>query len=145
MDQRADRAVTKAKQGSADTNGRRPANPLAAHSRVAASFLALVAAALVVESLRTPVKSGLPSVALDWTFGLAVIRAGVAFAILAALVVFLARGWSGLWPSRISTTGIDYTELADGSREVKEASATIWETLREMVEIAKTQEQERHV
>ncbi len=78
------------------------------HSRKMAFGLVVLAVGLLVGSLDYGVREGLPSVALDWLFGLQVIRAALAFAIIAALVLLIVRGWGGLWPERFLTTGYEY-------------------------------------
>jgi len=105
--------------------GKVPRDLLREHSEDVASILFLLAVALLIASLLTGVSKNLPSIALGWTFGIAVIRAGVVFAVVAALTVFLVRGWGGLWPQRISTTGIDFQQLAEGSDSLEHAVRTM--------------------
>jgi hypothetical protein len=88
------------------------------HSEDITGVLMLVALSLLAASIATSVKGGLPDVALGWTFGLVILRAGVVFAVVAVIVMFLARGWGGLWPARISTTGVDYQQLGEASQEL---------------------------
>lgn len=78
------------------------------HSKKMAFGLFVLAACLLVGSLDYGVREGLPSVALDWLFGLQVIRAGLAFAIIAVVVLLIVRGWGGMWPENFLTTGVGY-------------------------------------
>jgi hypothetical protein len=71
-----------------------------------------VAVVLLVASMRSAhVKSGLPDVAFGWEFGLDVIRAAIVFAVVASILMVLVRGWGGIWPQRISSSGFEYEEL----------------------------------
>jgi hypothetical protein len=108
---------------------------LAEHGRWVAIPLVVVAAVLVVASFRTGVRTDLPGIALDWKLGLVLVRAALAFAVVAFVVMFLVRGWGGMWPRRISTSGVDFDELAEGSRDVTEAAEEMLEVLRELVRL----------
>jgi hypothetical protein len=103
---------------------------LRTHSKKVASLLALLALGLFVASFALGARRGLPTIAFDWLFGLQVVRAAVAFAIIAVLGVVIIRGWGGLWPQRITTTGI---EFATGEREITEGTADVLQTLRDLV------------
>ncbi len=78
------------------------------HSKRVALALVVLAVGLLVGSLDYGVREGLPSIALDWLFGLQVIRAALAFAIIAVLVLLIIRGWEGMWPESFLTTGVGY-------------------------------------
>jgi len=90
----------------AEPDGRR--DLMRVHSKKLTIALAAVAVALLIGSLDYGVREGLPSVALDWLFGLQLIRAAVAFVIVAIIIMLLLRGWGGLWPERILTTGLEF-------------------------------------
>jgi hypothetical protein len=96
---------------------REPRDYLHLHSRKAVALLAIVAIVLLVASMRSAhAKSGLPEIAFGWEFGLDVIRAAIVFAVVASILMVLVRGWGGIWPQRISTSGIDYPQLAEANR-----------------------------
>jgi hypothetical protein len=78
------------------------------HSKKMAFGLVVLAVGLLVGSFDYGVREGLPSVALDWLFGLQIIRAALAFAIIAVLVLLIVRGWGGMWPESFLTTGVGY-------------------------------------
>jgi hypothetical protein len=94
---------------------------------IAAITLTLVAAVLVVASVEAGVSAGLPSAAFGWKLGIEIVRAAVAFAIVAVVVIVLVRGWGGHWPQRISTTSIDWGELADAIEDRRQAGDTVEE------------------
>jgi hypothetical protein len=79
------------------------------HSKKMAFGLMVLAVGLLVGSLDYGVRAGLPSIALDWLFGLQVIRAALAFAIIGVLLLLIVRGWGGMWPDSFLTTGIGYS------------------------------------
>lgn len=108
---------------------------LETHGRPVAVLLAVAAIGLTAASFATGVSDGLPSIALNWTFGLHVIRAAEVFAIVVLVVMLIVRGWGGRWPSRVSTSGIDFAELAEGSKEVSLAVSSILEILPELVRL----------
>jgi len=98
---------------------REPRDYLHLHSRKAVALLAIVAIVLLVASMRSAhTQSGLPEIAFGWEFGLDVIRAGIVFAIVASILMVLVRGWGGIWPQRISTSGFDYPQLAEATRDL---------------------------
>ena len=105
------------------------ADPLVRYPRTAATLVAIVAAGLIVASLLSDTERGLPTLAFDWQFGLDLIRAGVAFVIIALLLILVIRGWHGVWPQRFSHEGLDYSDALKGSAEqqigLKEASELI--------------------
>lgn len=95
-----------------------PADPLARHPRISAGLLGALAVGVLVASLLGEDERGLPTVALGWRLGLVLIRAAVAFAIVAVVVLLIVRGWSGLWPQRVSRDGLDYPDAStDASRQ----------------------------
>lgn len=108
---------------------------LATYGRVVAASLALVAIGLTVGSIGSGVDDGLPSIALNWRFGLDIIRAAEIFAIIAVVVMLIVRGWGGMWPRRVSTSGIDFAEVAEGSKEITEAVGTVLQVLPELVRL----------
>jgi hypothetical protein len=99
--------------GTGETKGSDRRDLVRKHSKKMASGLAVLAVGLLVGSLAYGVRAGLPSVALDWLFGLQLIRAALAFAIVAGLVLLIVRGWGGLWPERFLTTGYEYPAEQD--------------------------------
>jgi hypothetical protein len=103
------------------------------HSKKMAFGLAALAIALIVGSLSYGVRGGLPSVALDWMFGLQLIRAAVAFVIIAVLLMLIVRGWGGLWPERILTTGVEFPAAEqDVERGIAESARLSGALLREI-------------
>ena len=78
------------------------------HSKKIAFGLMVLALGLLVGSLDYGVREGLPSIALDWLFGLQIIRAALAFVIVAFLLLLIVRGWGGMWPDSFLTTGVGY-------------------------------------
>lgn len=94
--------------------------------------LSLIAIGLLVASLTTGVRHGLPGVALSWLLGLQLIRAALAFGLIAAIVMLLIRGAGGLWPQRVSTSGFDFPSLVEGSREIERGSALAIQALRQL-------------
>lgn len=87
-----------------------PADPLARHPKLSACLLLVLALGTFVASMLGEVDPGLPPAALGWRFGLVLVRAAVAFAIIAVLALLVVRGWSGLWPRRLSRDGLDYPD-----------------------------------
>ncbi len=110
-----------------------PPDFLTQHSRIVAALLGVTAVVLMLVSASKGVRHDLPGPAFDWSLGLVVLRASVTFAILAALVVVLVRGWGGIWPQRISTTGADYDkqQLEQGSEDVGAGASAILAALRD--------------
>ena len=108
---------------------------LETHGRPVAILLTAAAIGLTAASFATDISDGLPSIALDWTFGLHVIRAAEIFAIVALVVMLIVRGWGGRWPSRVSTSGIDFADLAEGSKQISLAVSSILEILPELVRL----------
>lgn len=113
------------------------------HSRKVAIALIVLAVGLFVGSLDYGVREGLPSVALDWLFGLQVLRAALAFVIIAVLGMLIVRGWGGLWPERILTTGVEFPaaekELERGVAETANISLALLREIKAM-ERAETRE-----
>jgi hypothetical protein len=109
------------------------------HSKKMAFGLVVLAVGLLVGSLGYGVREGLPSIALDWLFGLQIIRAALAFAIIAVLVLLIVRGWGGMWPESFLTTGVGYPpaekDVAQGTAmsaaAYKEIAALLTAELRE--------------
>jgi uncharacterized membrane-anchored protein len=87
------------------------------YSREAAFILLVVAVLLFALSTLAGETVHLPSIALGWRLGLEIVRAAFAFAIVAAVVMVVVRGFGGMWPSGFSTTGLSY-EQADAVREL---------------------------
>jgi hypothetical protein len=100
------------------------------HSKKVASALIVLAIGLLVGSLDYGVREGLPSVALDWLFGLQIIRAAVAFVIIAVLLMLILRGWGGLWPERILTTGVEFPAA---ERDVEQGASESVKLSRELL------------
>jgi hypothetical protein len=133
-------------EGSAETAGPPPANKsgdsfettvrrdlMRVHSKKLALGLIVLAVALLVGSLAYGVREGLPSVALDWLFGLQLLRAAVAFVVVAVLVMLILRGWGGLWPERILTTGVEFPAAEkDVERGLAESAKISLALLREI-------------
>jgi hypothetical protein len=113
----ADRETGKRSRGQAD--------PMRAHGKVIAALLLLVAIGLAVGSFLTGTHEHLPSVALKWVFGLQLLRAGLAFAIIATLVALLVRGSAGIWPVRAGSSGLEWKieEVARRASEVAKLAA----------------------
>jgi len=110
------------------------------HSRKAVAFLGIVAIVLLVASMRSAhTKSGLPEIAFGWEFGLDVIRAAIVFAVVASILMVLVRGWGGIWPQRISTSGLDYPQLTEAARILgrEEARMSVLEAELKAVQQAK--------
>jgi hypothetical protein len=101
-------------------------DPLTRYPRTAALLVGLMAAGLFAASLLGDTEPGLPTLAFDWQFGLDLIRAAVAFVIVALILLLVIRGWNGVWPQRFSHEGLDYSDALKGSAEqqigLKEAS-----------------------
>lgn len=95
------------------------------HHRIVAVALAILAAALLFASIEAGVSGGLPTAAFGWRLGIEVIRAAVAFGIIAVVAIVIIRGWGGLWPKSISTTSIDWEELSQGTTEYAQARGTV--------------------
>lgn len=107
-------------------------------SRETAASLAFVAIVVFVASLATGVHKGLPTLAFQWKFGLVLVRAAVAYAIFVVVFIFLARGWAGSWPQRVSTTSIDWEQVAEGSDRLRHGMREINE-----LELAVAREREQ--
>jgi len=96
--------------------------------------LILLAAGTAVASSYGGIRHGLPTLAFDWAAGLFVLRAGVVFAILAALSIFLARAWGGYWPNQISTTGMGFPDdVQEGADDINAGSTEAMQALREFI------------
>lgn len=108
---------------------------LATYGKPVAIGLALVAVGLTVVSFTTGISEGLPAIALNWRLGLDAIRAAEIFAIVAVVVMVIVRGWGGMWPTRVSTSGIDFAGVAEGSKEISYAVSSVLEVLPEMVRL----------
>jgi hypothetical protein len=78
------------------------------YSRLAVAMLVLVAAIILYASLNSSSTKGLPGIAFGWKFGLGIIRAAIVFGVVALVAMVLIRGWGGLWPQSVSTTGLTY-------------------------------------
>jgi hypothetical protein len=105
-----------------------------------ASLLFVLAIALLVGSLAYGVRDGLPSIALDWLFGLQLIRAALAFAIIAVLITVIVRGWGGLWPTSFLTTGFGYPAEQEVEGGVASSTAIALEVRREIQDAIRTLE-----
>lgn len=103
------------------------------HSKPVVSVMLVVAAGLLAASFTQGVNEGLPSVALDWLFGLRLLRALGAFAILAILAMVLIRGWGGLWPQRISASSVDFPAIEqEVTKNANEVSLAVRALIREV-------------
>lgn len=91
---------------------------LAEHSVRVAVVLIVCALGLFISSFAAGNPIKLPGIALGWGFGLEVVRAALALAILAVIIMVIVRGWGGMWPSGISTQGIDYKEISQTTAEL---------------------------
>jgi hypothetical protein len=100
------------------------------HSHAVASVFGAVAIGIFIASFAVGLKSGLPADAFDWTFGLRVLRAGVAVAIVWALGVILIRGCSGVWPSKVSTSGVEFEKLEMATNELEKGAQIALEVTR---------------
>jgi hypothetical protein len=107
---------------------------LKAHSRIATIAFALALIGLVVGSLVVGVSRHLPGVALGWVFGLQLLRAAVALAIVVALGMFLARAWTGRWPSTLSTTGVEFDALEQATQDLERGARLAMEITRALLE-----------
>lgn len=105
------------------------------NSKLAAAAMGLLAIALLAASIAAASPKELPEVAFGWGFGLVIFRAAAAFAVIAILAMVLIRGWGGLWPQGISTTGIDYAGLAEGSKELGQGEAKVRNLIAELQEV----------
>jgi hypothetical protein len=94
------------------------------HSKLIAGMFLVVVVAMLVVSFTQGIDEGLPSVALDWNFGLKLLRGLGAFGLVAIVAMILVRGWGGMWPQRITSGGVEFPELeqevADDASEVSE-------------------------
>jgi hypothetical protein len=108
------------------------------HSRKVAFGLAVLAVGLLVGSLDYGVREGLPSIALDWLFGLQVVRAALVFAIVAVLLMLIVRGWGGMWPESFLTTGLGYP----AEKSVESGIAATTATSRELAALLTAEMQE---
>jgi len=105
---------------------------LRAYSKPAAVVLALLGIAMFYASFSDGLHNGLPTAAFDWVFGIQVVRAAVAFAIIAALIVLILRGWGGLWPRGASTTGFEYP---DAEQDILQGTADATQISRELLRL----------
>jgi len=80
-------------------------------SREIAFGLVLLAGVLFVLSIGATETSQLPEIAFGWKLGLDILRAAIVFGALAALIMVLVRGFGGMWPSKLSTSGLDYDQI----------------------------------
>jgi hypothetical protein len=112
------------------------------HSKKMALVLIAIAIGLLVGSLDYGVRAGLPSVALDWLFGLQIIRAAVAFVIIAILLMLLLRGWGGLWPERILTTGVEFPTAEKDIEQGAAESARLFRALLSEIKSMTTESRE---
>jgi hypothetical protein len=108
-----------------------PRDLLQVHRRKSAAALLILAVAIFSGSFAYGKVDGLPSTSFDWLFGLQVIRAGVAFAVIAVLIAVIARGWGGLWPRRVGTTGLEFPEA---THEVATQSRQIAQIVRALID-----------
>lgn len=69
----------------------------------------------------------MPSIALGSSLVLALERAALVGALLGLMGIFLLRGWSGYFPSKVSTTGAEYAAVAEASRSDTAASVAVRE------------------
>lgn len=100
------------------------------HSKKMTVILLALGVAAFAASFSTGVHGGLPSAALDWVFGLQLLRAAIAFAIVAALIILIVRGWGGLWPQRITTTSLEFPEAEE---DVVEGTVEAGQIMRELL------------
>jgi hypothetical protein len=110
---------------------------MAEHPAWAAIALGALAVALVVFSIKAGVSGNLPTIAGGWKLGVEILRAAIAFGVIAVLLIVLIRGWGGHWPKRISTTSIDWGDLAEGIQERKDASDIVDEVEAELQAVQK--------
>jgi hypothetical protein len=108
---------------------------LAEHSRLAASALGVAAAGIFFASFSTGLGTHLPADAFEWEFGLQLLRGAVAVAIVWALLFVLIRGWGGRWPSRISTSGVEFDDLGRATEELGEGARLALEVVRGLTEM----------
>jgi hypothetical protein len=66
----------------------------------------------------------LPAVALDSRLVLALERTAIVGGLVAATGIFILRGWSGYFPSKVSTTGAEYAECSVLSEFARGDAAT---------------------
>jgi hypothetical protein len=112
-----------------DDEGEATADPLTRFPRVSATLVGLLATGLLVASLLGDTQRGLPTLAFEWQFGLDLVRAALAFVIIASILLLVIRGWHGVWPQRFSHEGLDYSDALKGGelqrRGLKEASELV--------------------
>jgi uncharacterized membrane protein len=108
---------------------------LAERAAYAAALLGIVAAGLIVASIKAGVTGNLPTIAGGWKLGVELLRAAIAFAVIAVLLIVLVRGWGGHWPQRISTTGIDWGDLTEAIEERRQARDTVHEVEAELTQM----------
>jgi hypothetical protein len=90
-------------------------DPLTRYPRTSAILVGLMALGLFGASLVGDTEHGLPTLAFDWQLGLDLVRAAVAFVIIALVLLLVIRGWHGVWPQRFSHEGLDYSDAFKGS------------------------------
>lgn len=100
------------------------------HSHIGVIALGAIAVAIFIASFVTGLQTGLPADAFEWTFGLRILRAAVAVAIVWALAVVLIRGWGGVWPSKVSTSGVEFEKLEMASDQLREGAQIALEVTR---------------
>jgi hypothetical protein len=98
-----------------DANPDEVADPLTRYPRTSAVLVGLMALGLLAASLLGDTEHGLPTLAFEWQFGLDLVRAAVAFVIIALVLLLVIRGWNGVWPQRFSHEGLDYSDALKGS------------------------------
>ena len=91
------------------------ADPLTRYPRTSAVLVAVVAVGLFAASLFGDTEHGLPTLAFEWQFGLDLVRAAVAFVVIALILLLVIRGWNGVWPQRFSHEGLDYSDALKGN------------------------------
>jgi hypothetical protein len=87
------------------------------HSKKAVVVGLVLATVLFVLSEHAGTVTHLPTIAFGWKLELEIIRAAIAFGVVAVVLSILVRGWGGLWPYKFSTSGLDY-EISQGAAEL---------------------------
>lgn len=112
-----------------DSDGR---DLLVEHSRAVVFGLCAVAVVLLALSVKSQEAIQLPSLAFGWKLGLDITRAAVVLGVVAILAMVLIRGYGGLWPYKVSTTGFDYEKIASAATQLSDLLARLDDLEKEM-------------
>lgn len=106
-------------------------------SRLIVLATLVVTCAAFVGSATSTDPDEIPSVALGSRLLLDVERAVLSAALVSGCLVFLIRGWGGYFPTRLSTTGAEYSavsQIAQSGRDAAEVVQTLELQLREVMQ-----------